>query len=107
VTDTRGELCESFGGCGPPLSRSRPITIGAANTGPIPPGGTLTVEGVALDGVKSVSFKIWNHPVTVRVRHNVWTYTRHHSTAKGARCVVVHMADGSTVKPFPEVPCPS
>ena len=70
VTDTRGDLCDSFafgGGCGPPLSASQPISLGIANTGPIPPGGTLTVGGVALDGVASVSFTIWGKPVTVPV----------------------------------------
>jgi hypothetical protein len=109
VTDTRGDLCTTLGfggGCGKPLSAKVPITLGAANTGPIPPGGTLTVGGVALDGVKSVSFHIWNHPITVPVKHNVWSYTRRHSSATGARCVVVHMDDGSTLRPFPEVPCP-
>ena len=109
VTDTRGDLCDSFafgGGCGPPLSASQPITLGIANTGPIPPGGTLTVGGVALDGVTSVSFTIWARPVTVPVKDNTYIYTRQHSTATDAHCVVAHFADGSTVKPFPEVPCP-
>lgn len=109
VTDTRGDLCDSFafgGGCGPPLSASQPISLGIANTGPIPPGGTLTVGGVALDGVTSVSFTVWNKPVTVQVKDNTYIYTRQNSTATDAHCVVAHMADGSTVKPFPEVPCP-
>lgn len=109
VTDTRGELCDSFAfgvGCGPPLTSSRPITLGVANAGPIPPGGELTVGGVALDGVTSVSFTVWGKPVTVPVRNNAYIYRRPRSTAHDVRCVVAHMADGSTVKPFPEVPCP-
>lgn len=109
VTDTHGDLCFSFAfgdACGPPLDASRPITLGVANTGPIPPGGTLTVGGVALDGVTSVSFTIWGKPVTVPVEDNTYVYTRTKSTAHDAHCVVAHMADGSSVDPFPEVPCP-
>jgi hypothetical protein len=44
--------------------------------------------------------------VTVPVRNNAYIYRRSRSTAHDVRCVVAHMADGSTVKPFPEVPCP-
>jgi hypothetical protein len=109
VTDTRGDLCVSFafgGGCGPPLSTSQPITLGIANTGPIPGGGKLTVGGVALDDVTSVSFTIWNEPVTVPVKDNTYVYRRQNSTATDAHCVLAHLADGSTVNPFPEVPCP-
>lgn len=109
VTDTRGDLCVSVsfgGGCGPPLNASHPITMGIANRGPIPPGGPLTVGGVAIDGVTSVSFTIWGKPVTVPVENNVYVYERRKSTAHDAHCVVAHFADGSTVEPFPEVPCP-
>ena len=109
VADTRGDLCVSFafgGGCGPPLDESHPITMGIANTGPIPGGGKLTVGGVALDDVTSVSFTIWNTPVTVPVKDNTYVYRRQNSTATDAHCVVAHLADGSTVDPFPEVPCP-
>ena len=35
-----------------------------------------------------------------------WVYEKRHSTAHGERCIVAHFADGSTVEPFPEVPCP-
>ena len=109
VADTRGDLCVSFAfgdGCGPPLDASHPITLGVVNTGPIPPGGTLTVGGVALDGVSSVSFTIWGQRVTVPVEHNAYVYKRLNSTADDAHCVVAHMDDGSTVNPFPDVPCP-
>lgn len=109
VADTHGDLCFSFSfgeACGSPLSRSLPITMGVANTGPIPPGGTLTVGGVAIDGVTSVSFDIWGRNVAVPVKHNTYVYVRHHSTAHGARCVVAHFANGSTVHPFPEDSCP-
>jgi hypothetical protein len=110
LTDTRGDLCligEVGGGCGPPLSHSQPITFGAFN--PIATGaGTFYAGGVAIDGVTSVSFKVWNHPVTVPVRHNVWLYKRPHSSATGATCIVAHFADGSSVVPaWPgTVPCP-
>jgi hypothetical protein len=109
VMDSRGDLCDSFafgGQCGPPLDASQPITLGIANTGPIPPGGTLTVGGVALDRVTAVSFTIWGKPVTVPVKDNTYVYERQNSSATDVHCVVAHMADGSTVKPFPEVPCP-
>lgn len=100
--DTRGEICTwgSIYICSPPLSRKQPITFGGGN-----PARMFFAAGLAIDGVTSVSFKVWNHAVTVPVRHNVWTYERPHSTAGTATCIVAHMADGSKVKPFPEVPC--
>jgi len=109
LTDTRGDLCligAMGGGCGSPLSRSHPITMQSANPGPIPPGGTLTIGGVAINGVTSVSFTIWGKPVTVPVDHNVYVYVRKHSTATRAHCIVAHFADGSTVNAFPDVSCP-
>jgi hypothetical protein len=111
VTDTRGDLCVSIafgGGCGAPLSQSQPITAGGANPSPTD-GGELTIGGVALDGVNSVSFTIplTGQAVTVPVKHNVWVYRQADSHASGEiHCVVAHMADGSSVNPFPEVPCP-
>lgn len=111
VTDTRGDLCMSFGfggGCGPPLTKSRPITAGGENPSPTD-GGELMIGGVALDGVRSVSFTIplTGQAVTVPVRHNVWVYRQADSHASGQiHCVVVHLAGGSTVHPFPEIPCP-
>jgi hypothetical protein len=33
-------------------------------------------------------------------------YSEPNSHAKGGQCVVAHLDDGSTVDPFPEVPCP-
>jgi hypothetical protein len=109
LTDTRGDLClfgEAGGSCGPPLSRSHPITMGMANASPTT-GGTFIASGVAMDGVISVSFTVWGKQVTVPVKHNVYMYKRPNSTAHGTGCVVAHFADGSTVDPFPEVPCPS
>jgi hypothetical protein len=108
LTDTRGDLClfGEVGGCGPPLSRQHPITMGMANASPTT-GGTFIVSGVAMDGVTSVSFTVWGKEVTVPVEDNVYLYKRPNSTAHGTRCVVAHFADGSTVNPFPEVPCPS
>lgn len=109
LTDTRGDLCilgAMGGGCGPPLTHSHPITLGAGNPGPIPPGGTLTVGGVAIDGVTSVSFTIWREQVTVPVRHNVYVYVKPDTNATEVHCVVAHFADGSSVDAFPEDPCP-
>jgi hypothetical protein len=108
VADTRGDLCTiSYpgGSCGPPLSESHPITFGTFNRSPTT-GGTFIASGLAIDGVTSVSFTVWGREVTVPVKDNSWVYERPNSTAHDAGCIVAHMADGSTVKPFPEVPCP-
>lgn len=111
VTDTRGDLCNSLafgGGCGPPLSAAQPITAGGGNPSPTT-GGELTVGGVALDDVTSVSFTIplTSQVVTVPVKNNVWVYRQADSHAAGEmHCIRAHLADGSTVDPFPEVPCP-
>lgn len=108
LTDTKGELClfgAMGGGCGPPLSASHPITMGGSNASPTA-GGTLTVGGVAMDGVTSVSFTVWGKAVTVPVKDNVYVYEEPNSHASEAHCIVAHLADGSTVNPFPEVPCP-
>lgn len=109
LSDTNGELCtigEAGGGCGPPLSRSQPITASFANPSPTA-GGELTGSGVAIDGVTSVSFSVAGKTVTVPVTNNTWTYQEQDSHADGASCFVAHFADGSTVNPFPEVPCSS
>jgi hypothetical protein len=107
LTDTRGDLCligEVGGSCGPPLTQSRPITFGTFNRSPTT-GGTFVASGVAIDGVTSVSFKVWGKEVRVPVKNNVWVYKKRHTTAHGATCIVAHLANGSTVIPFPEVPC--
>lgn len=107
LTDTRGDLCligEIGGSCGPPLSKSRPITFGVSNRSPTT-GGTLIASGVAIDGVTSVSFRIWSKEVTAPVTNNVWIYEKPKTTAHGATCIVAHFANGSTVNPFPETPC--
>jgi hypothetical protein len=109
VTDTRGDLCTLFEGgamgCGPPLSKSQPITFGTFNRSPTT-GGTFVASGLAIDGVSSVSFSVSGDSVEVPVRHNVWVYSQPNSHATVGRCVVAHLEDGSTVNPFPEVPCP-
>lgn len=108
LTDTRGDLCligEIGGSCGPLLSKSRPITFGLSNRSPTT-GGTLVASGVAIDGVTSVSFRIWSKEVTAPVKNNVWIYKNPKSTAKDATCIVAHFADGSTVSPFRGAPCP-
>ena len=107
LTDTRGDLCligEIGGSCGPPLSKSRPITFGVFNRSPTT-GGTLVASGVAIDGVTSVSFRIWGKEVTALVKNNVWIYKRPKSTAKGASCIVAHFSNGATVNAFPGTPC--
>lgn len=48
---------------------------------------------------------VWGKPVTVLVKKNTFVYTRRHSDAHGAHCLVAHMADGSSVR-LPDVPCP-
>lgn len=107
LTDTKGELClvGAIGSCGPPLSKSQPITAGFGNASPTT-GGELYASGVAIDGVTSVSFTVSGKEVTVPVKNNVWVYTEPDSHADGAHCFTAHFADGSTINPFPEVPCP-
>ena len=110
VTNTRGELCTIWEGgsasCGPPLSKSQPITFGTFNPSPTT-GGTFVASGLALDGVTSVSFTVRGKAVTVPVMNNAWEYEEPNSHASLGYCIVAHLADGSTVNPFPEVPCPS
>jgi len=104
LSDTHGNLCtigEAAGSCGPPLSRSHPITDGFGNT-----GSDLIASGIAMDGVTSVSFTVNGTPVTVPVKNNVWVYEQPGSNADGADCIMAQFADGSTVNAFPEVPCP-
>ncbi len=106
LTDTRGELClfgQMSGGCFAPLSKKQPITFSSSNASPTT-GGTFIASGVAIDGVASVSFTVWGKQVTVPVKNNVWVYEKPHSTAHGARCIVVHFSDGSTVN-YPPTMC--
>jgi hypothetical protein len=109
VTDTRGDLCTLFEGgaasCGPPLSKSQPITFGTFNPSPTT-GGTFIASGLAIDGVSAVSFTVNGKAVEVPVTNNVWVYSEPNSHAKLGQCIVAHLDDGSTVNPFPEVPCP-
>jgi hypothetical protein len=110
VTNTRGDLCTIWEGgsasCGPPLSESQPITFGTFNPSPTT-GGTFVASGLALDGVSSVSFTVSGKGVTVPVKDNAWFYEEPNSHASLGYCVLAHLADGSTISPFPEVPCPS
>jgi hypothetical protein len=69
-------------------------------------GGTFIASGFAIDGVTSVSFTVRGQEVTVPVKNNFWDYEEHDSRASEGQCIVAHFADGSTVNPFPEVPCP-
>ena len=109
VTNTRGDLCTVFeggdGSCGPPLSKSQPITFGTFNPSSTT-GGTFVASGLAIDGVTAVSFTVSGKAVEVPVKNNVWVYSEPNSHAKLGQCVVAHLDDGSTVTPFPEVPCP-
>jgi hypothetical protein len=109
VKDTRGDLCTLFergdGSCGPPLSKSQPITFGTFNPSSTR-GGTFIASGLAIDGVSAVSFTVNDKAVEVPVTNNVWVYSEPNSHAKLGRCIVAHLDDGSTVDPFPEVPCP-
>ena len=113
VADTRGDLCVVDEGrtitdsCGPPLSRAHPVTGTFANYSPTT-GGEFVAGGVAMDGVTSVSFTPSpgdGTQVTVPVNDNVWLYERSDSHATDGHCFLAHRADGSTVNPFPSVPC--
>jgi len=111
VADNRGDLCAvgGFGGCYAPLSKSEPITFGSNQLGVVPgAGGSFTAAGLAIDGVTSVSFVPVpgdGRTVTVPVKGNIWIY-QDNSRASNAHCIVAHFADGSSVVPFPKVPCP-
>jgi hypothetical protein len=109
VTDTRGDLCTFFeggdGSCGPPLGKSHPITFGTFNPSPTT-GGTFIASGLAVDGITAVSFTVSGKAVEVPVKNNVWVYSEPDSHATGGQCVVAHLDDGSTVNPFPGLPCP-
>lgn len=109
VTNTRGDLCTigvgGGGGCGAPLSESQPITFTTFNPTPTT-GGSFVATGIAIDGVTSVSFTVRGKDVTVPVENNFWAYEEPDSHATLADCIVAHLADGSTVNPFPEAPCP-
>lgn len=109
VADTRGDLCSVIDGsgadCVPPLTSSRPISIEFLNDSPTS-GGTFVADGIATDGVESVSFNVNGKPVTVPVKNNIWVYEETDSHATTGTCIVAHMADGSTVKPLPIDPCP-
>jgi len=109
VTDTRGDLCTIFeggdGSCGPPLSKSHPITFGTFNPSPTT-GGTFIASGLAADGVTAVSFTINGKAVEVPVKNNVWVYSEPNSHATLGQCIVAHLDDGSTVNPFRGLPCP-
>lgn len=110
IADTRGDLCVlgGPGSCGPPLSDAQPITFGSGNDSPTT-GDTFFAAGIATDSVTSVSFVPVpgdGTMVTVPVKDNIWVYKEPDSHADDGHCIVAHMADGSTVKPFPEVPCP-
>jgi hypothetical protein len=114
LTDTRGYLCyyEVFGhmsldgNCVRPLSKSQPTTLDSSNGCNPTTGCILTVAGIAMDGVTSVSFTVLDNGVTVPVKNNVYTLKRQ-STARGVQCAVAHFADGSTVKLTGYPSCPA
>ncbi|HEY2311326.1 MAG TPA: hypothetical protein VGH46_09470 [Gaiellaceae bacterium] len=68
------------------------------------------LAGVAMDGVKSVSFKIGGKDVTVPVSDNAWAYEGpgEPTNVGGApliTCVTAHLADGSSVPEDPSEAC--
>lgn len=109
ITNTRGDLCTFFeggdGSCAPPLSKSHPITFLAFNPSSTV-GGTFVASGLAIDGVTAVSFTVSGKTVEVPVKNNVWVYSEPDSHATGGQCVVAHLDNGSTVNPYPGLPCP-
>lgn len=109
ISDTRGDLCTisegGDGSCGAPLSNTQPISFGTFNPSPTT-GGIFVASGLAIDGVAAVSFTVGGKAIEVPVKNNGWVYSEPDSHATMAQCIVAHLADGSTVNPFPEVPCP-
>jgi hypothetical protein len=123
LADSRGYLCSYevvappvFTGnpCAPPLNKATPITFSAGNECTATTGCNFTAGGIAVDGVRSVSFTVRGKRVTVPVEHNVYALKRPISAEAGAassaptgQCAAAHFADGSTVKLTPYPPCPS
>jgi hypothetical protein len=109
VADTRGDLCAVLEGgdssCGPPLSRSQPITFGSFYRSSTT-DGTYIATGLAIDGVTAVSFTLGGKTVEVPVTSNVWVYSEPRSHWTDGHCIRAHFVDGKTADPFPKVPCP-
>lgn len=114
LSDTRGHLCyydvlglgSGGGGCVRPLSRSQPITLDVSNEWTAKTGSILTVVGLAIDGVTSVSFTVARKDVTVPVNDNVYTLKRR-SAASTVQCAVAHFGAGPAVKLIGYPSCPS
>lgn len=112
LADTRGYLCSyevttppvfSGDGCEPQLSHARPAMLDAG-AGCLGSACSFIVDGVAMDGVKSVSFTFRGKHMSLPVENNVFTLKQRASAEAGAassaptaQCPVAHFASGSTV----------
>ena len=100
VSSKKGRLCVVVAGlaesCGYPLTQADPITFTTLWDGP---GEPAYAYGVAVDGVKSVSFSAVGGPVTLPVEHNLFVYASEPlNSPPGFGAVTVTFADG-TVQP--------
>jgi hypothetical protein len=100
VSTKKGRLCVVVAGlaesCGYPLTQADPITF---TTSWDRPGEPAYAYGVAIDGVKSVSFTAGGRYVTVPVEHNLIVYESEPlNSPAGFGAVTVTLADG-TVQP--------
>lgn len=99
VSTTSNDLCFVVGpphpewNCDDPLSRSHPSTVFLYGQDPeiTPP-----TFGIAVDGVRSVSFEANGREVTVPVKDNVWMYPGD-VFASAMLSLTAHFADGTTV----------
>jgi hypothetical protein len=99
-------------GCLGPFGGSRPIQVADDGVSGNYTGYVETIVGVAMDGVDTVSFSVAGKAMTLPVKNNLFASELHqpatntidsttyavNSSKYSIKCVVAHLADGSTVK---------
>jgi len=107
-------------GCLGPFGRSRPIQVADDSVSGNHAGYLETIVGVAMDGVATVSFSVAGKAMTLPVKNNLFASELHQPATKtidsttysvnaskySIKCVVAHLADGSTVR-IRDFTCPS
>jgi hypothetical protein len=101
IPSSRGDLCvflaQAVETCTGPLAASNPAVFTVFDRDG--PGGTgPTAFGVAMDGVRSVSFDVNGQPQTLPVRNNIFEYAGTPSTnTEDFTAPSVTFSDGTTV----------
>jgi hypothetical protein len=99
-------------GCLGPFGRSRPIQMADDSVSGNYAGYLETIVGVAMDGVATVTFSVAGKAMTLPVKNNLFAAELHqpatntidsttysvNSSKYSIKCVVAHLADGSTVR---------